>query len=451
MSRKMTWRRIGGPPVIAAALLAVTAAAWPKGASTPRADLREFARPDAIPVPPDNPSTPAQVALGAALFSDTRLSRDGSTACATCHDPARSFTDGASRGKGVAGVTLRRHTPTLWNLAWGDSFFWDGRASTLEEQARGPIEHPLEMDMRLADAVAALRSDPQIVDAFNAAFGAEGMTEATILKALAAFERTLVSPKTRFDRWVEGDANALTPTEIKGFELFTGRAGCSKCHGTWRFTDEAFHDIGLPEGADKGRGEIAGARMNNAFKTPTLRELVWTAPYMHDGSLATIEATNDHYFGGVEERATISRDVPLITPVSIEHRRQLTAFLKTLSSEAPPRPITLERQVQRPGASSAVSVSEVRQRDRQFTPGSVRISKGRPLTIHNDDDRTYSIRVDDPRMMFASDAQEPGSRVVLTFPEAGTYTVTSNIHPRMKLLVEVFEDGAEPARQPQAK
>lgn len=441
MSPKVAWRRISRcAGLVAGALLAVVAVASPEGLSQRRLDLRDFARPATVPFPPDNPATAAQIALGAALFTDTRLSRDGSTACATCHDPALGFTDGASRGKGLAGVTLKRNAPTLWNLAWGDSFFWDGRASSLEEQARGPIEHPLEMDMKLADAVSALRADPMTREAFKAAFGADGVTEANILKALAAFERTLVSPKTRFDKWVEGDEQALTPAEIKGFELFTGRAGCSRCHGTWRFTDEAFHDIGLPEGADRGRGEAVGQPwMNNAFKTPTLRELVWTAPYMHDGSMATLDAVNDHYFGGIENRTTISKDLPVFTPVFTSERLQLTAFLKTLSSDNPPQPMRLAPAMEEREAMAFVEVSHVRERNRRFMPAAVRIRKGQPLTILNDDERIHSLRVDDPRLTLSTDAQEPGTSVVLTFPETGTYTVASSIHPGMRLSVEVVE------------
>lgn len=443
------FRRFSGHlSLVAGALAMVAAAAWSREPQGIRADLREFARPDAVPVPEANVATPAQVALGAALFNDTRLSRDGSASCATCHDPARSFTDGESRGKGVAGVTLRRNTPSLWNLAWGESLFWDGRAATLEEQARGPIEHPLEMDRKLSDVVPVLKNDPITAAAFNGAFGTGGVTEENILKALAAFERTLVSPRTRFDRWVEGDANALTPTEIKGFELFRGRAGCSKCHSGWRFTDEGYHDIGMPSTADKGRGEIADApRMDNAFKTPSLRELAWTAPYMHDGSLGTIEAANDHYFGGVEERASISPDIPLIIPVFTAERQAITAFLRTLSSETPPEPISLPQIVQADVRTSAVRASEVTIRGRRFVPAAVRVGKGQSLGIRNEDGRNHELRGEGPGITSSADRIENGGGATLTFARAGSYTVASPIHPGLRLRVEVAEEETQILRR----
>ncbi len=428
--------------VVACALTALAAASF-AGAEPikTKVTLSDFARPASVPVPADNPSTPEKIALGTQLFADTRLSRDGSKACISCHDPNLGFTDGASRGKGVAGVPLKRNTPTLWNLAWGESFFWDGRAATLEEQARGPIEHPLEMDMPLAKAAEVLKADPKSVESFKAVFGSDGVSEANILKALAAYERTLVSPRTRFDRWVEGDETALTPYEKKGYALFAGRAGCAKCHSGWRFTDEAFHDIGLPDASDKGRGPIAGlAHMTTAFKTPTLRELVWTGPYLHDGSMATIEGVNDHYFGGIENlRSTLSKDLESFVPVFTEERKQLSAFLKTLSSETPPQPVTLPTTVKAPAPVAFVDAKNVSQRGSKFSPAAIRIRKGEMLTILNDDDRAHSAVVADPRMTFSSGVQEPGQSVALSFKDPGTYVVACAIHPGMKLAVEVTD------------
>lgn len=430
------------PIVLTCALTAVAALTLAEAEPIKtKVTLQDFARPSSIPVPAGNPSTPEKVALGAALFVDTRLSRDGSTACITCHDPSQGFSDGASRGKGIAGVPLKRNTPTLWNLAWGNSFFWDGRAATLEDQAKGPIEHPLEMDMPLSKAADALKADAKTVAAFKAVFGAEGVSEANILKALAAYERTLVSPVTRFDRWVEGDETALTPYEKKGFNLFAGRAGCARCHSGWRFTDEAYHDIGLPDATDKGRGPVAGlAHMTTAFKTPTLRELVWTGPYLHDGSMATIEGVNDHYFGGIENlRSTLSKDLDVFVPVFTEERKQLTAFLKTLSSETPPQPVALPMSAVAPEKIAAVETKQVSQRGSAFAPAAVRIRKGEALTILNDDDRAHSTVVTDPRLTFSDGVQEPGQSVEITFPQNGTYTVACAIHPGMKLTVEVID------------
>jgi cytochrome c peroxidase len=398
-----------------------------------------FARPSAIPAPPGNPVTPEKVALGRALFADTRLSGDGTMACVTCHDPALSFSDGVARRPGHDGEPLPRRTPSLWNLAWGLTFFWDGRAPTLEAQASGPIENLREMGGDIAKAAARLAADPGMAARFAAAFPEDPrVTEANIRAALAGFERTLVSPKTRFDRWVEGEA-ALDPDERTGFALFVGKAGCVACHKGWRFTDEAFHDIGLA-GADLGRGEaLKLAAANHAFKTPSLRERVWTAPYMHDGSLATLEAVVTHYAERVIERPTLSADLKRPLDLSPEERGRLVAFLATLSSDDPPRPAALPARVETLGAPAgpAVAASEIRQKGRRFTPGAVAVKAGEALRFVNDDSRTHNVRVDDPRMPAFSEAQEPGDTVVLGFPEAGEFAVTCGIHPEMRLDVVV--------------
>ncbi|HEX8665185.1 MAG TPA: cytochrome c peroxidase [Beijerinckiaceae bacterium] len=406
----------------------------------PAAWRAAFARPSAIPAPPGNPVTPQKVDLGRALFTDTRLSGDGTMACVTCHDPALSFSDGVARRPGHDGEPLPRRTPSLWNLAWGLTFFWDGRAPKLEAQASGPIENVREMGGDIAKAATRLAADPGMTARFAAAFPEDPrVTEGNIRAALASFERTLVSPKTRFDAWVEGDRAALDPEERSGFALFVGKAGCVACHKGWRFTDEAFHDIGLA-GVDLGRGEALKLHAaDHAFKTPSLRERVWTAPYMHDGSLATLEAVVAHYAERVIERPTLSADLKRRIDLSPAERGQLVAFLATLSSDDPPRPAAMPAQVQTLGtpAGHAVAASEIRQKGRRFTPGSVLVALGQALRFVNDDSRTHNVRVDDPRMPAFSEAQEPGDAVVLGFPEAGEFAVTCGIHPEMRLEVTV--------------
>jgi cytochrome c peroxidase len=424
-----------------AAALSAGAIARRAAAEDPLAAWREaFARPSAIPAPPGNPVTPEKVALGRALFEDTRLSGDGTTACATCHDPALSFSDGVARRPGHDGEPLPRRTPSLWNLAWGLTFFWDGRAPNLEAQASGPIENAREMGGDIAKAAARLAADPAMAARFAAAFPQDPrVSETNIRAALASFERTLVSPKTRFDRWVEGDEAALDPDERSGFALFVGKAGCVACHKGWRFTDEAFHDIGLP-GDDAGRGPVLGIdAARHAFKTPSLRERVWTAPYMHDGSLATLEAVVAHYAEWVIDRPTLSTDLKVRVDLSPEERGQLVAFLATLSSDDPPRPAALPARVQTLGAPArpAVAASEIRQKGRRFTPGSVLVALGQALRFVNDDTRTHNVRVDDPRMPAFSEAQEPGDTVALGFPGTGEFAVTCGIHPEMRLQVTV--------------
>src|SRR5262249_28623939 len=203
--------------------------------------------PPAGPFPPPNPSTPARRWRGERLSHDKNLSATRKTAWASCHGRKQVFADGRRQGRGVAGVPLKRHTPSLWNLAWAGPVFWDGRARSLEEQVAGPIEAPDEMAQPVASVVALLAGDASYAAAFRSAFPDDPrVTPENLAKAVATFERTLVSRRTRFDRWVDGDDKALAADEVAGFRLFTGKAQCSNCHSGWAFTDYAFHDIGLP-------------------------------------------------------------------------------------------------------------------------------------------------------------------------------------------------------------
>ena len=292
-----------------------------------------------MPHPPGEAPTPARIALGKRLFEDKRLSADGTVACASCHDPRLSFADGEPKGKGITGRRLERHTPSLWNAAFSPLLFWDGRAPSLEEQVRFPVEHPDEMGSTLDAAARRLAGDAGYARAFAAAFADDPRISArNIARALAAYERTLVSPPTRFDAWIAGKADALTEAEVNGFRLFAGKGRCIACHSGFAFTDHNFYDIGLP-GTDKGRGkEIDLAAADYAFKTPTLRELAWTAPYMHDGSLATLEDVVRHYEKGGVARPTRSKDLPVKLRLTDAERADLIAFLESLSSETPPQP-----------------------------------------------------------------------------------------------------------------
>jgi cytochrome c peroxidase len=404
-------------------------------------DRAAFARPKGLP-PTLAPSQTA-VDLGRQLFHDPRLSSDGTMSCATCHQPQLGFTDGHVRHPGRNGLPLRRHTPHLWNLAWSETLYWDGRAKTLEQQAQEPLEHPQEMAGNLARVTDDLRADPRMTAAFAAAFPEQSTLDGPlVLKALAAFERSLISPDTKFDRWIAGDAAALDTDEQAGFKLFTGKAECAACHSGWRFTDEAFHDIGLPDTGDRGRGAILKlAAANHGFKTPSLRELAWTAPYMHDGSLPTLEAVIAHYAGHVAQRPTLSKDMPPVLALTDAERQQLLAFLITLSSENPPQPpqtapkieVALSNISQQP----SIPTSSVGQKDKRFTPSRVTVSVGQSLTIVNDDRRTHNVRIDDPRMSFTSNAQEPGDSVIIAFPNPGEFGVICSIHPTMHLDVTV--------------
>lgn len=299
-----------------------------------------FARPAGRPAGPGGkPDAEAVVALGGDLFRDARLSGAGDRSCATCHDPARGFTDGRQTGAAIGGGALRRNTPALWDVGWGTAFYWDGRAATLEAQAAIPITHPDEMGADWSTIVARLKADSALDVRFHQAFGERpAIQPATILAALAAYERSLASPVSRFDRWIAGERAALDDQEVAGFRLFTGKAGCVGCHSGWRLTDGRFHDIGLPSD-DPGRGAVAGGVPGlKAFKTPSLREIRWTAPYMHDGSKPTLEAVLDHYAGGFTPRAGLSTNMVRGLTLSAGERAALRAFLATLSSPTMPKP-----------------------------------------------------------------------------------------------------------------
>jgi cytochrome c peroxidase len=294
-----------------------------------------FKREAEPPSPPDNPLTPKKVALGARLFFDRRLS-SGSRACASCHRPERAFGDRRPRAIGLSGQPLPRNTPSLFNLAWSKQYFWDGRAPSLEAQVAMPIEAGEEMNGHWPTILRSLGRDADLVTQFQAAFPEErSPSRSAIVKALASYVRSLVSPATRFDAWIAGDARALRAAEIRGFQLFVGRGACVLCHVGWRFTDDRFHDIGL-RSKDAGRGALLpGAQGLIAFKTPGLRELSRTAPYMHDGSLATLAAVLNHYNGRWVERPSLAQQLNRNPRFTARERADMIAFLRSLSSGAP--------------------------------------------------------------------------------------------------------------------
>lgn len=305
------------------------------GAGRTRDDVwRElFARPDgSAGVPGLGQGNAERARLGAELFGDSRLSGDGTRSCASCHDAGKGFSNGAPRGLARDGTPLSRNVPALYDLAWGKAFMWDGRADTLEAQVRLPILAPDEMAGDFEQIARRLQADPDKVRGFEQAFGDRSIDEERIAAALAAFVRTLVSPETAFDRWVKGDDGALGPLEKEGFAIFVGEGGCVACHGGWRFTDDAFHDIGL-DTDDQGRASAqeagAGARI---FKTPALRELTKSAPYMHDGSIADLGGVVAHYTGNLERRSTLDASIRRDLDLDDHQKKALVAFLTSLSS-----------------------------------------------------------------------------------------------------------------------
>lgn len=323
---------------LALVLTATSAAASRSDAPVPAAVaawIESFRRPAAIPAPADNPMTAAKAELGKALFFDPRLSSSGTMSCASCHNPALGWQDARPRATGADGQLLPRHTPTILNIAWSEPLFWDGRAGTLEEQARFPITGAREMNMRAEDAVAMVQGVSGYRTAFAAAFPGQPIGFDTIARAIASYERTIVSAPAPFDRWIEGDRTALSASAQRGFVLFNTKARCAACHGGWRFTDDGFHDVGLA-GSDRGRAAIAPGIeiLERAFKTPTLRNIAERAPYMHDGSLATLEAVIDHYDSGFVQRSSLSPEMQRLGLTPPE-KLDLLAFLQSLSSRDP--------------------------------------------------------------------------------------------------------------------
>jgi cytochrome c peroxidase len=431
----------GGAIGAAAALLLQSAVlqAAPSPSPDDLATLKaSFRRPVTVPFPADNPFSEEKRALGEALFHDKRLSLDGSLACASCHELGKGLADGKVQGRGVPGRPLKRHTPTLWNLAWSSPVFWDGRARSLEEQVAGPIESPDEMALPLAAVVQRLAADPAMVRAFTAAFPAAPRFDAgNVAKTIASYERTFVSPATRFDRWIAGDEQALSRSEIAGFRLFTGKAQCVTCHSGFAFTDYAFYDIGLPDD-DRGRGAVLRLEAaEHAFKTPGLREIGRSAPYMHNGSLATLDDVIRHYESGVVDRATVSKDIKRGLALSGTERADLIAFLGTLTSESEPALPKNILPAQNGPAAPAAQVSTVSQDDKTFHPTHIALPRGGRLWIVNNDTRTHNVRVFDPALDFDSGAQEPGETVEIAFPDAGSFLVFCGIHPKMELYVDV--------------
>jgi cytochrome c peroxidase len=279
-----------------------------------------------IPVPVENPVTSEKIDLGRRLFFDRRLSRDGSVACASCHNPDRAFSDGRRVAIGVFMRAGRRNAPALINRGYGRSFFRDGRAATLEEQVLKPIQDANEMDMTLAEASARVRLPVE-----------------DISRALATYVRSILSGNSRFDRYISGNRRALSREEQTGLQIFRGKGNCTACHVGPTFTDEQFHNTGVAwhepspgsgtggSFADEGRFVITrSATDRGAFKTPTLREVARTAPYMHDGSIATLSDVIEFYDRGGRANPFLDAELRPLALTDPE-KRALAAFLRALS------------------------------------------------------------------------------------------------------------------------
>ena len=289
-----------------------------------------------MPVPERNPLTTAKVALGRQLFFDSLLSRDRTRACVSCHDPGRAFTDGRAVALGVDGREGTRSAPTLVNRGYGRSLFWDGRTSSLEEQVLQPIQHPKEMDITVGEVVVRLERDQAYSNLFQAAFGRD-VNDVDLAKALASYVRTILSGNAPIDRYLNGDRDALTERQRQGLRLFRGKGSCIVCHVGPLFTDENFHNTGVAwrDGRllDQGRFAVTNeGEDHGAFKTPTLREVARTPPYMHDGSITTLEEVIEFYDRGGNANPYLD---PELSPLNLTaaEKRALLAFLRALSGE----------------------------------------------------------------------------------------------------------------------
>lgn len=291
---------------------------------------------DPLPIPADNPQTAAKIELGKQLYFDPRLSLDGTISCATCHDPAKGWSNGEQFGVGIKGQKGGRNSPTVLNAAYFPLQFWDGRAKELEGQALGPIQNPIEMGHTLEACVASLNKIEGYKKQFQEVFGTD-VTSDGIAKAIAAFERTVLSGDAPYDRYKAGDKKALSASAERGMNLFFNKAHCSACHAGPNFSDAAFHNIGVgmdKDTPDEGRQTISkmlGDR--GAFKTPGLREIARTAPYMHDGGMKTLEEVVEHYNkGGVANPQLDEEIFPL--QLTAEEKADLVTFMKEGLSSA---------------------------------------------------------------------------------------------------------------------
>ena len=322
-------------PIVVLTLLALAAVAG-SVRSDDAAESPDLAPiPAKIPAPADNPATPEKVELGKQLFFDSRLSGDNTMSCATCHLPEKAYADGRARGKGHEGKELTRNVPSLLNAGLYSSYLWDGRAKSLEEQALGPIEAPDEMNQDLDELVRELNAVSGYVDQFQQVFGTK-VTRDGVAKALAAFQRTLVSRNSPLDRYLAGDEDALSTEAREGLRLFV-EADCVRCHKGPLLSDGKFYRLGA-DYKDKGRGEVTDERDDlYKFRTPSLRDVALTAPYMHDGSQKTLFEVVEFYYRTVPAAGPegLPLDVQPLLDRSYSEMPAIVAFLESLTGEPP--------------------------------------------------------------------------------------------------------------------
>ncbi|SEG70044.1 cytochrome c peroxidase [Methylobacterium sp. 190mf] len=325
-----------------ACLVAATLAGLFSATGEPEAVLESRGRhwraayrvPSEIPFPAENPYSAAKAELGRRPFFDPILSGDRTRACVSCHLPDLAWGDGRARAASRDQTDMDLRSPTLLNMAWQDGpLGWVGKFRDLESVTAIPLTAPGNMNLTMAEAVARVSGDAGYRAAFAAAFPDPEVTPGKLEAAIATFERLIVAVTSPFDRWIAGDDEAIGAAARRGFDLFNGRAGCAACHSGWSFTDGSFHDIGVGSGADIGRGRYvkSSTALRYAFKTPTLRDVARRAPYMHDGSVGTLDRVIDLYDRGGIDRPSRSRQIRPLHLTSRE-KTDLLAFLNALTS-----------------------------------------------------------------------------------------------------------------------
>jgi cytochrome c peroxidase len=292
-----------------------------------------------VVAPPGNPPSSLKIHLGKELYFDARLSADGSVSCASCHNPALGWSDEGPTSKGIHGQLGGRRAPPVSNAAYSPLQFWDGRSPSLEDQAKGPIQNPIEMGNTHQAMIQTVSAISGYEDEFRAVFGGGPITVDQVADAIAAFERTVVTTDSRFDRYVRGDHEAMTRLEKKGLEIFNGKGHCTSCHWGPYFSDGRFHNLGVPhkdpKNPDVGRFAVTkDPRDMGAFKTPTVRDAARRAPYLHDGSEKSLESLIDFYDRGGGKDPNLD---PLMVPLELSktEKAALVAFIKALDSLNP--------------------------------------------------------------------------------------------------------------------
>jgi cytochrome c peroxidase len=337
------------PRILSSIVLAVAVAATPvhadvAGGKRERLESAGYAielplglQAGAAYLPAENPLSAAKIDLGRLLYFDKRLSQDDTISCATCHDPAHGFAEARKTSQGIGGKLGARNAPTVINRLFSKEQFWDGRAADLEDQAKGPIVNPIEMGIpshgACEEKISAVAGYKPL---FAKAFGSPDVNITRIAQAIAAFERTVVSGNSPFDRHQAGDTKAMSEAAVRGMAVFNGKGNCVTCHAGFNFTDESYHNLGVGTGAGKpdvGRAEITKAAADTgAFKTPTLRNVTQTAPYMHDGSEATLADVIAFYDKGGNENPHLAKEMRPLGLTEGE-RADLLAFLEALTGE----------------------------------------------------------------------------------------------------------------------